>query len=238
MPLKTNLANGASTNNINHGAMSGVDWTTFTVGGWWMPSAVTLNQRGIWAKGVSAGARLNMKQGNSSLGELVMTWVRATTNTTYVTASGILAANRPVCVFVTGDQNGAASSIFHVYTRTLITPLAEVSYSSRIDGSGAFSSIAAQSFRMNSSEVPDVAFPGEVFCAWVFENRILTLDQMTELSNHYESHRGMQANLACKYGANGTGRVFDESGHNNHGTITGAIPTSTALPKVFRRVAA
>ncbi len=233
MPLQTNLANGASTNNVNHGAMGGVDWTTFTVGGWWLPTTVTVADRNMWSKGVNGGARLNCRQSSATLGSIRVGWARATTGLAYVTSGGYILANHPVCVFVTGDQNGAANELVNIYTSDGTGPLTEVGYASRNDGSGAFSSIAAQPFRMNASEVPDAAFSGMAFCTWVFENRILTLDQMNDLMLNYETGRTMQPDLMCRYGANGTGRVIDESGNGNHGTITGATPTNAYLPRVF-----
>lgn len=236
MPLQTNIANGASTNNVNHGAMSGVDWAKFTVGGWWTPTTVTLATRGMCSKGVSAGARLSIRQDSALLGQVGVVWVRATTSTVYRSTAGYVTANRPMCLFITGDQ--AASPVIHIYIGYLESPLAEVTYATTTDGSGAFTSIAAQPFRMNSTEVPDVSFSGMCHHAWVFENRILAMTEMTQLGESYQAGRGMKPSLMCRYGANGTGKVLDESGNNYHGTITGAYPTNAVLPRVSRRRAA
>lgn len=233
MPLQTNLANGVSTNNINHGNLSGVDWTKFTVGGWWTPTTVTLADRAFFSKGVSGGARLRVFQTNFSLGSIRLAWIRATTNVTYNTTGGYLVANKPICIFVTGDQ--AATPVIHIYTRYLNTPLAEAGYAVTTNGSGAFTSIAARPFRVNASEVPDIAFSGMVHHLWVFENRILEIDKMTQLSENYNSFRSMKPSLAARYGSNGTGMVLDESGNNFHGTLTSAYPVNNNLPIVSRR---
>lgn len=80
-------------------------------------------------------------------------------------------------------------------------------------------------------------FPGVIWMvAWF--NYALALDELRTVQ--FEPWR-MRARALGFWlpGCNGTGRVLDESGNGNHGTITGAVPTGDMLPRVFasRRVA-
>ena len=136
--------------------------------------------------------------------------------------------NRWVWLAATWNTAGSDSDQ-RLYAGGLTTPLVEAAaYVTQTVGSGSVTSNAAANlFVGNTSAGNSNSFPGLIALVKIW-NRRLSLD---ELRRH-------QSNLACSAqcvlfawpGKNGRGTVFDESGNNNHGTITGAIPTADTVP--------
>jgi hypothetical protein len=79
-----------------------------------------------------------------------------------------------------------------------------------------------------------LSYPGLIYLMAVWKDQMLTRDELLD-----QQFRPRPTGAACagfwRPGSNGRGPVWDESGNNNHGTITGAIPTNDFLPRIFQR---
>lgn len=193
----------------------------------WANANTLTSGRRIMAKAVS-GQSFSLRLNNGT-GDLRFDRTRAGGQSDLRTNSSPLVLNQ--WVFVAATWSSATSPVAHIYTGTLLTPATEASYGTNNDSSGAVTSDAAGPMCVgNLPTTNDVAFQGLIAGAGV-ANVILTLEQIRSLQAFLRPLVGTVL-CASPLARNGTGLVHDDSGLGNHGTITGAVPTSDVLPRV------
>ena len=160
----------------------------------------------------------------------------APTGTALTSNLPALVANQPVFLAFVGDFGVTAPRL---YAGSTLLPVSEASaYSTSATGSTAGHDDSADNLNVANSGVTSTTntLPGVVYTVQVIP-RAVGLDELRALQGVWmPRYRG--AALAWVMGVNGTGRVLDQSGANNHGTITGAIPVRETLPLLGWRRAA
>lgn len=192
------------------------------------PSTITANNS-LYMKGSAAGASRKFVRIDTG-GQVTVLVDRGTLDTTYTTSSTPLVAGQAVFLLVTITQ--AVSPNVRIYAGTPAAPMTEATYSTTTDGSGATASDAATSLQLCNVFATDNSCKGDVW-AMQLVSGVLTVEDGRRWQQRAAQNPPMPGvRGAWLLGRNGTGVVFDRSGFNNHGTITGAIPVSEALPLV------
>ena len=207
--------------------------TALTVAAW-VKSAAAASNQGIVGKGTPlAGGWIFLVNDTTSY-DLRLAKGRGTTNLNAVSPTNAVVAGQLSCLAGQFDTAGAASAQ-KLFTGTLDRPITEISsYATQTAGSGTVGNDSAQSLVLAARHSADsVAFNGQIYAVGLW-NTVLTLDQLRAWQNDFYAPLPRCVGL-WRPGANGTGLVWDESGFNSHGTITGAIPTNDYLPRVFQR---
>lgn len=194
---------------------------------WFQITTFTANRQ-LFAQNATdgnGGPRL-LLDGTSELHFVVNRGPVGTANCDVTTNNAALVVGVPYVVAVTFDA--AATQNGHVFLGSLTQPITELTYAGAANLSGNVTTTTAWVW-FNRATIFNTA----VQClAWVGAryNAILDLAEMRAWqANPFRQVRPELA-LCQAFAANGTGRVIDRSGNNNHGTITGAIPTSNYLP--------
>jgi hypothetical protein len=234
--LVASLTFGAATSDrVNHGSAASLDnLDPFSYALWVYPTTVTGN-RIIIAKSSAAGSPNGKFLGFEGASTRIQFIVdRVTTDTNYVTNLTALTTNKWWFVAVTFNSAGAVGEIANIYQGDLTATLAEGTYSTATDGSGANRDEAAISLSVANSTpaTPASAFQGRI--AWVgVWNRELSLAELRAQQFHPAKTSGNV--LFAAYGFNGTGSQIDWSGNANAGTVTGAslTPDHVALGPLF-----
>lgn len=202
----------------------------FSLGGWIYPRSLTRNKRMYSKAGLGTGWEILQRQGSLPGATAPNFEVpRATTTAVAQGAVDTLVAGIPVWYgFTYSDADGA-----RIFTRRLNTAVTELAYTTRTVGSGAY---VSNSVDITVGNDPAFATASDTLM-WTFflETSRLDLRDLIPYASRRWLPRGV---IAMRLGKNGpTGRVIDESGYNNHGTITGATPTNDRLPGFGRRAA-
>lgn len=147
---------------------------------------------------------------------------RATTDTSYITSSAPLAnVNRWYWIIIT--YNSAAAPAVHIYTSGLLGALAEATYSTATNGTGAVADDNPASLVIgNRTAGGVVAFQGSIAIAAHFNVTLSFKEALDLRADPFSVRRGLVG--LWMLGENGSGLVMDYSGQSNEGTITGAIP--------------
>ena len=228
----------ASTRRVDHGSGPLLDNLPsnaggFSVGGWVVRSANGANQH-IWTKDDAIPNRgwLALCDNAIAEGNLRLLVIRGTTNTSFVSSGQELVIGLPVFAWFTFDD--AASPKVRIYAGTQRTPAAEVAYNTTTAGSGTINADAAASlYAGNLQRANTNPFLGRICTGIVAAQAITDLGLIRQLQTGVILQPPRTV-LRVRYGSNGTGMVWDESGNSNHGTITGATPSNDTLPRLFR----
>ncbi len=211
---RVNLGSGTSIDNLN----------PFTWFMWIKPTTITAN-RVLCCKGLT-GTNQKFLNISDASGNLSVTVAR-TSNTVYTSNSGPLsAAGTWYCVAVVFDSTAGAGNLIHIYTGTLTSILAEVTYGTKTAGSGSVTADASSNFFWGNRSNFDAALQGDFAIGMIF-NRALSLGELKEQQFNPTSVSGCVAYNIL--GWNGTGSQPDWSGNGNPGTVIGAT-TSTHVP--------
>lgn len=150
--------------------------------------------------------------------------VRATSGYTLISGTGVLAANKWMCVAVTWDINTSGNGSF--YVSDLLSPLAAISTTVTL-GSGAQASDAGKLLGIGFA-------PGAVAGSWdgdiafvALYNRVLTLGDMRRV----QYGRGLARPIFVAYPGLSTDAV-DQVGNVYHGTVSGTQASNICLPRV------
>jgi hypothetical protein len=225
----------ATTDRVNHGSAASLDnLDPLTYALWVYPTTVTGN-RSIIAKSSAAGSPNGKALGFDGASTRLQFIVdRVTTDTNYVTNLSALTTNKWCFIAVTFNSGGAAGEIVNIYQGDFTAALAEGTYSTAADGSGANRDEAAISLSVGNTTpaTPASAFQGRIAWAGVW-NRELSVSELRTQQFHPAKTSGNV--LFVAYGFNGTGSQIDWSGNANAGTVTGAslTPDHVALGPLF-----
>jgi len=219
-PAWTALTFGAATSDrVNHGSAASLDnLAALTAMAWVYPTTLT-SSRTIISKyrgSSSIGWRLAL---SGTGGDISLEWFRTGTDMNYITSDTPLAiTNAWYFVAMTAD-----STVGHIYTGTLTTPVVESSYGASTAGSGSPDADGARSLFVGNVDAtsPTLAFQGRIAWAAVW-NRVLTREeiQAQQFKPFCKSSDGCV--LFTHLGWAGTGTQPDLSGSSNNGTVTGA----------------
>jgi hypothetical protein len=232
MPLSFGTA---ISDRVNCGSGSSVDLLDpFTVMVWARATTAATGFAAFVQKGgaASGSRRISLVKSGASANVQVGA-DRATTDLSYISNSTPLVSNVPTFIAYTFNSANAANELVNIYTGNLFTPASEVTYGTRNDGTGAFQSDAAQDLYVGNLLAHDSALVGLIW--WV---QIVAKDlSLTEIRAQQFRPCVLPeiSRLAMWLGSNGRGGEIDLSGNNNHGTVTGAIPTNDYLPRVMAR---
>jgi hypothetical protein len=186
-------------------------------------------ERVLLQKGrISAGGKQFINRTDRNLR---VTMDRATSDLVYTTNTTPIVVGMPQCFAFTFNSANAANNLVHIYAGDLMTPLSECAYSATNDGSGSFPSdnSASDPFRVANTPAATTSMVGvQWVCAYIADE--WTLDELRDWQ--YHPRPMLNTRLFLRLARNGRGGVYDESGNNNNGTITGAIPTNDYLPRV------
>jgi len=200
---------------------------TLTYVAWVYPT--TLANARILGKGQGPHTQSVMDMSNSNG---VLRYVRgaATTDSNCTSANFTFVLNR--WQFVAATYDSGATPNIRLYWGSLLVPVAEVTYASQVNRVGTPFDDSANA--LDIGNVPDSAissWKGSIAYAHVIGS-VLALPSLraiqTRSRNPFDAALGQWANTRGLWrpGRNGTGKVWDESGNSNHGTITGATPAS------------
>lgn len=190
-------------------------------------------QRNFFGKGAAANrlvgfinaTTISIQRGSSGT---------APTGTVTTTNLPAFVANQPVFLVFAGDFGVNAPRI---YAGNLLTPATEAtSYTSAVTGSTAGHDDSADAFVFGNAGAGGTTntLPGLIYTAQVLNRVPRDLAEIRVMQQRWTPRRGGSV-LAWRLGANGAGRIIDESGTNNHGTILTAIPVSDMLPRFWLR---
>lgn len=136
-----------------------------------------------------------------------------------------------VCVITDG---GSGTKL---YVGDLKTPPAEPSaYSFSSVGSAAFYNDSAIALDWGNRGGSAVNLDGYLHSSVWIPSVLPYKEIKTAWSTPPKLWGPLYQNAACgiwRFGSNGRGIVLDESGKSNHGTLTGAVPISDNLPRVY-----
>lgn len=232
MPLDCGGNN--NTNYVDIGATTSLanldPWTFFFIAIANTINSGTINNGRLFDKlGASTeGSQVRLNTGGSAT-QIDSFQGRATADSNPRTNDKPLIVGQISCIAVTFQSS--ASPATHIYTGRADVPLVESTYGITDTGSGAIKDSSAVSLRLLNAAAANRGWVGPAFIA-AFWNSAMNLGELRELQKDprpYGLCRGF-----WRLGTNGTGLVYDESGFNNHGTITGAIPTNDYLPRMGR----
>jgi hypothetical protein len=166
---------------------------------------------------------------------------RTVADTSYLTTSVITTA-QPHFISATYDQADAVQAT-HVKIRTASLTDQRVAepatYNTQTVGSGTSDIDAAANWYLGAVQRDtSLVFKGLIY-TFGLSNTVLTQAELQAIADcrfdrlPFRPRGGL---LWGRCGANGTGRVIDESGNGNHGTITGAVLSTASLPRRRRAV--
>lgn len=237
MPLKF----GGASDLVNCGDGTTIrDLDPCTIVAWAMPTSIAASQRLI-GKGLGGtGLRhiqLTTTQIQNGL-DRATTTASATANFTNFAAWGGI--NARYFFASTNKASGGVNGDQKLYLGSLTTPATEpTAYASQTVGAGTINSNAGTNLTIGNRSTGSLQWTGMIWVVGLFGAALSVDDlrwlQTALLDPRFVVPRGLGCVALWRPGVNGTGPVFDESGNNNHGTITGAVPTNDALP--FRRAA-
>lgn len=206
---------GAISDRVDHGSAASLDdLDPYTYLLWVYPTTLT-NNRGFVGKG---NTTKNFKL-NGTGGNLQIVVARATTSTSYITNDTPLSTlNKWYCIATSFESAAAAGEVVNIYSGDLSTTVAERTYGTSTDGSGAVTTDASASLIVGNN-ASGTAFQGRIAVCLIW-NRKLTLGEIKDQQFHPHKTSGCVLYSICGY--NGTGTQADLSGSGNNGTVTGA----------------
>jgi hypothetical protein len=211
-----------TTDRVVHGSDASLDnLDPFTCALWVYPTTVTGN-RVFLSKSSAAGSPNGKFFGfEGATTRLQFIQDRVTTDSVYVTNLSALTTNKWWFIAVSFNSAGAAGEIVNIYQGDLSATLAEGTYSTATDGSGANRDDSAISLAVGNTTPasPASAFQGRIAWCGVW-NRELSLAELR--MQQFRPHKTSGCVLFTHYGFNGTGAQPDWSGNANAGTVTGA----------------
>lgn len=207
----------------------------FTVATWIKLKSLTAPQiaQFIFGRGTAGNQRKAAAQVSDGSAEVTFSVDRATTSSSFTTNSTLLVINQWLFLCFTYDINGSAGNVGHIYKGTLSSPVAEATYSTSTDGSGALKgddSALNMKLYNAASDQRGIDGKGGWFGLW---NRALSLSELKSIQFHPRVTSGCVG--FYRLGDNGTGTQRDFSGNGNNGTVTGA--TQSDNPPLRRRAA-
>jgi hypothetical protein len=221
---------GGSSNRINHGSASMFDnlatWTWLL----WIKTGTLTTFKPIFDKKTTTGYRL-FSPGTGGGARLAASSDNAGGQVFYRTTTA-LSDNTFHCVAVTFDNAGSAGEKFNIYTGTLTAALAEASYDTTTDFTGAVSDNAAGDVLIGNNTGLADGYPA-AFSYAIHWNRVLPLAELQSQQFHPRVSSGCL--LFTAYGYNGTGTQPDWSGNGNAGTVTGATLSDHVPLRGLRR---
>lgn len=218
------LTFGAATSDKVLVGHSGLDnLQTLTKIAWVYPT--TLSSRRFIAKGQGSHTQSAFDMSNG-LGNIRYIRGCATTDSTYAANNGVVTLNAWNFVACTFDINANPNT--HIYSGSISTVAAEVTYATQTQGSGAiFDDTANQECIGNTNDSALTAFQGDIAWAAVW-NRVLTLAEIQD--QQYFPHVTNGCVLFERLNNSTTGTQLDQSGLQNKGTVTGATVSTRAEP--------
>jgi hypothetical protein len=221
-----NIGTGASISNLN--PLSYIEWV--------YPTSVATSagllfmQKGRAASGGTRRAFSFAAAGNF----LRLTVDRATTDTDYIASSLALTDNTWHCIAATFNSAASAGEVVNLYCGTLTAEMAETTYSTATDGSGAVGDDSGLAMKLGNdgAAASTSAFKGRIAIAAIF-NRVLTLGELQSWQFHPRVMSGCVG--FWQLGYNGTSTQPDWSGNGNNGTVTGATLSDHVPLRGFRR---
>jgi len=227
--IPTALSLTGTTSNVNVGSSASLDdIPQGTVMAWVRPTASLAGAR-VFQKAYS-GAHGSFTYFTIAEGGVMTFTIDYTTTDLAVRGGTVSTAGRWQFVAAQWDTAGAGSAQ-KLFYGGLVTPAAEPTYTAQVAGVGARNSDAAASLIIGNRENNSVQLNGAM-ALLVISNATLTLDEIRRVQYQSDMPRGCVG--YWRLGAYGTGRVLDESGQQNHGTPTAAVPVSEMLPRVRR----
>lgn len=226
--IKSGLTFGAATSDrVDCGAFAALNTPAAgTLAAWFLPTS-----QGAVAQRLMAKNTFNFSHANASNNRVVLEIPRATTFLRALTE----AANFPVNwvsrlgspVFMAATYN-TASGLPKLFIGDLNSPATEPSsYITQQVGTGAVTSLSGSNLLIGGNG-STISMKGIIFSAFVALVEYST-NEVRQLQRQM-----MQDFRSCagrwELGGTGWGRVIDQSGKGNHGTITGAVLTSHVLP--------
>jgi len=234
--LKNGVNGATSSDNVNcgHGATLN-NLTVYTLMAWCMPtvapSASRLMTKSAGVGTGGSGRNFTIHNISTRAAFQIGRATASMTCTADLVNFAAYALNIPLFFAATVDLSAGLPKM---YMGSLTMPCAEPSaYAAQTLGSGAAGDDSATDWYLGNYSGLNVAFVGPIWVAGVWAT-VFDLGRLRELQRHPSPATSRGFWLP---GQNGTGRVWDLSGNNNHGTITGALPTSDVLPRVGRRAA-
>jgi hypothetical protein len=221
-----NIGTGASISNLN----------PLTYVAWVYPTSVATSagllfmQKGRAASGGTRRAFSFAAAGNF----LRFVADRATTDTDYIASSLALTDNTWHCIAATFSSAASAGEVVNLYCGMLTTEMAETTYSTTTDGSGAVGDDSGLAMKIGNdgAAASTSAFKGRIACAAIF-NRVLTLGELQTWQFRPRVLSGCVGFWA--FGYNGTSTQPDWSGNGNAGTVTGATLSDHVPLRGLRR---
>lgn len=223
----------ATSDVVDCGAAAGLtDFDPYTALIWCMPTQF-LGGRQLIQKGTGGtnSTHISLRLlGTAGNFETVMD--RATTDLNYTATAGTLKLNQRQFIGLTFDSAGGANNLVRLYCGIEGQPATDVT-SGTTDGSGAFSSDSGKNLRIGNFLALTGSFVGPIYGA-MYLNMKLTPDQIRDLQFHPRPIDGVKGGF-WRMGRNGSSVVWDETGNQNHGVVSGAIPTSDYWPALANR---
>lgn len=209
-----------TTDRVNCAAAAGLG-TTWTVLMWVFVTTNTAGKQFFLqpTTGAIPHVQFLLNGSGGTAGNARVLFGRATARTDYITS------DRPFqtgsvwkCIAATFDTGAGAGLLAHIYHGDLATVLAESTYGTATDGSGAFETENA-ALVIGNNAVPNSALLGRiaVVMAW---NRVLSLAELQ--SQQFRPRKSDGCVLFMHLGFNGVSTQGDLSGNVNNGTVTGA----------------
>lgn len=219
-----------TTAGINHGSAASLDDLTAFTFLILIRADATAQNCGLFGKGTAAGSnRRSLELRTSVTASAIFCIIDgATTDHTAESVTNAYAQDVWTWIAATWAGGDTAPKIF---TGTLTSLLAEVSYSATNNGSGAPSSNAANDQLVGAFGGGTGVLNGRAAVAMIW-NRELTLQELQ--AQQFRPHRTSGCVLYTRYGYDGTGTQRDFSGNGNTGTTSGAsVVDGAPLPPPF-----
>lgn len=216
----------ASAQNVSHGSAAPLDsLSAWSVGMW-----VRFNAYPGFAtwfhkhNGSSQGKWLFTDALNGGSFYIEQDRPTAATAATAQTANGTVTTG--VWYWLVGTVDTAVSPVCRIYVGTLASTIAEVSYTSQIDGSGSVTDDSAGNLTFGGD--PFGNSMGVDIALDVFWSKAISLAEARTQQFNISYPIAAPANclMFSNYGYNGTGTQGDWSGNVNNGTVTNATVTA------------
>lgn len=216
------VADSASIGGLTN--VSYVMWLTLTAN-------TSSTATGIFWKGTNAGGSqgdLTIGRAGGAIPNRGALFYQYNTTSINLNTGSAMVLNHPY--FLVGTIDGTAKA-GKLYQGDSVSPPTDVTTGTAA-GVGTHNSDVGTSLYLCGDSVITTTTPINVFAAALYGS-VLSLRDVEDLWRNFYAPVGA-GSLKARWtpGSNGAGRVWDESGNTNHGTITSAIPIGDILPRL------
>lgn len=222
-----------TTDNVDCGSAAALDdKTSGTWLIWCRPTTLTTGKALCGKDDNASPFGSNVIRLSGASGDLQTFITRATTSTNYITNTTPLSATgTSACIAAQWDTGAAAGELVNIHKGLVGATMAEATYGTATDGSGAQTGDAAATFVIgNRRNGGTAAFQGDIYLLAWYNGVLSAADIEKWRLRPVNIVLGSSCLGAWILGNNGsTGSQADLTGNGNNGTVTGATAASTAL---------